>query len=75
MNDNYHIFEIILNNDFDISSSINVLFILLAGCIAPNSSIKCSGQGKCETKENGQSCLCFYGFTGPYCEHSKSDSY
>lgn len=46
----------------------------LVGCSAPNSntSIDCNGHGKCETKENGQSCLCYYGFTGPYCEHSKS---
>lgn len=44
---------------------------LIAGCISPNATIQCSGQGKCESKENGQSCVCYYGFTGPYCEHSK----
>lgn len=49
-------------------------FVSLVGCTAPNSNstIPCNGHGKCETKnENGQSCLCYYGFTGPFCEHSK----
>lgn len=47
--------------------------ISIAGCSATNSnsSIPCNGHGKCETKENGQSCSCYYGFTGPFCEHSK----
>lgn len=57
--------------------SLNFHYIFFAyslvGCTAPksNSSIPCNGHGKCETKENGQSCLCYFGFTGPYCEHSK----
>lgn len=48
-------------------------FLSIVGCTAPNSnsSIPCNGHGKCETKENGQNCMCYYGFTGPYCEHSK----
>lgn len=51
----------------------NIFFLFLVGCTAPNSnsSIPCNGHGKCETKENGQSCMCYYGFTGPYCEHSE----
>lgn len=50
-----------------------VLLSIVVGCTAPNSnsSIPCNGHGKCETRENGQSCSCYYGFTGPYCEHSK----
>lgn len=53
--------------------SVFALFFFVVGCTAPNSnsSIPCNGHGKCETKENGQSCSCYYGFTGPYCEHSK----
>ena len=33
----------------------------------------CSGRGKCETSTAGQHCACQIGFTGRYCEHSKSD--
>lgn len=50
-----------------------LVFISIVGCTAPNSnsSMPCNGHGKCETKENGQNCMCYYGFTGPYCEHSE----
>lgn len=50
-----------------------LVYISIVGCTAPNSnsSMPCNGHGKCETKENGQNCMCYYGFTGPYCEHSK----
>lgn len=43
------------------------------GCIAPNSNstIQCNGHGRCDIKENSQTCVCYHGFTGPYCEHSK----
>lgn len=36
-----------------------------------NATIQCNGRGRCETKVNGQSCACDYGFTGLYCEYSK----
>lgn len=54
-------------------SLVFLLFLHVVGCSAPNSnsSIPCNGHGKCETKDNGQSCSCYYGFTGPYCEHSE----
>lgn len=58
---------------------IEMMFDLLSfqdDCTPPNNefnnSISCSGHGTCEFFGNGgYQCICYSGFTGPYCQYSK----